>query len=240
LPDALQRPRQERRGISKREFDRILEVAGEGVADFTKFVFPIADFSRREFKSDCTFVRAHFAERADFSKAKFAGDADFSLTEFGQYAYFSAANFAQRTNFSGAQFAHADFIVAKFSETIEFISAEFAQVANFVLLVTVHAQTNRGGKFFGTWCGGDKEAGTWSCLSVTNPESEIVVKFSFQGKDGWITCEEAEFSTEELLNAVCGRAITQTVWQSSALLEMHLTIQKSEALYEDTRLLYKR
>ncbi len=100
-----------------------------------------------------------------------------------------------------------------------------------VLSVPVHAQGTSADRFYGTWCGGDRQQGTWGCLKVTNPQGELVVEFTYQGIDYWITCDQVEIPQDTILNAVCGNAATENAWQNPNLIEMHITVGN----YEDTR-----
>src|ERR1035437_5478382 len=93
-----------------REFERILEDAGEGEAHFEYFVFPQFYFGTRIFKAICHFNLAGFTQNAIFSKATFMQSAIFSKAIFMQNAYFDSATFAQNADFSSATFAQgADF-----------------------------------------------------------------------------------------------------------------------------------
>jgi len=109
-------------------------------------------------------------------------------------------------------------------------------VLNRVLSVTVHAQSSSGQNFFETWCGGDRDKGTVLCLKVTKPDENIVVELHYQGHPEWLTCRGVDIDKEIVLNAICGSAVTQSIWHNASLVELHLTIEN----YEDTRLLYKR
>ena len=83
---------------------------------------------------------------------------------------------------------------------------------------------------------GSSQEDTFSCLKVTQPEGGIVVQFNYQGHDDWIMCGNVAFPSDDELDAVCGRADTQSHWQSSDLINMHLTVDS----YEDDRDLYHR
>jgi hypothetical protein len=125
------------------EFERVLRDAGQGVADFTRFVFPAADFAKREFKSDCCFYGARFMQDADFGLATFTQTANFYATTFTQTANFYAATFTQGADFGLATFTQgadfhgatltqdADFSEAKFTHDADFSEATFTQDANF-------------------------------------------------------------------------------------------------------------
>jgi len=136
------------------EFERILAAAGDGVADFTGFVFPSAAYQDRGFAAHCifkgamfrdlavfvgaTFTRdahffmATFTEDADFSGAKLTLAAGFTGATFTQRAFFRGATFTQGAGFVGARFMrHADFRGATFTQEAVFHGATFTQDADF-------------------------------------------------------------------------------------------------------------
>ncbi len=114
------------------EFERILRDAGEGDADFTRFVFPSADFTGREFRAKCTFGFATFTQKAIFSAATFTEHASFHGAMFTQGAYFSWAKFTQHAYFHNATFTqYANFSGAEFTHDAVFVEATFMQVASF-------------------------------------------------------------------------------------------------------------
>jgi len=116
----------------QKEFESILEKAGDGVADFTRFVFPNADYSGREFKAVCIFQHATFTQNAVFRGATFTRRADFSWASFTQDAVFFGARFTQDADFLGAIFTQAAvFIRATFTQDVYFDGATFAQYAHF-------------------------------------------------------------------------------------------------------------
>ena len=138
----------------QQEIERILCAAGHGLADFTRFVFPSANYKHKLFDAECVFVGAKFHNRTEFIQATFAGGADFQGASFTQGADFAgailsrganfiSARFHRVTSFSGATFAAAaDFTWAKFLETalfhkskfndqISFHEADFTQTADF-------------------------------------------------------------------------------------------------------------
>src|ERR1019366_3665850 len=51
------------------EFESILREAGEGTADFTEFVFPMASYLGQKFKQLCIFRQATFTQYANFGLA---------------------------------------------------------------------------------------------------------------------------------------------------------------------------
>jgi uncharacterized protein YjbI with pentapeptide repeats len=129
----------------QKEFDAILKAAAErdGVADFSRFVFPSASYEYHEFPAKCIFLNASFTQEAYFSHAKFAQLAVFYGATFAQKAYFSDATFAQKARFFHAKFAQAadfsgtkfvqeaNFYDVKFAREAPFSGAEFAQAADF-------------------------------------------------------------------------------------------------------------
>lgn len=103
-----------------------------------------------------------------------------------------------------------------------------------VLSTTAFAQAEHGKLYLGTWCGGDKTQGKYTCLMVAAPEDEYLVKLAYQGRQGWLDCEELQFGNAELY-AHCGRAwITASVPQNWSL---QLKLQIGD--WEDTRELTK-
>ena len=127
----------------QREFERILEEAGEGEADFTRFVFLAANYLGKEFNAQCIFREAKFTQWADFIEVTFVQGANFTGATFTQGAEFIGATFTQKANFvgagftQGANFGHAaftqeaDFGGATFTQEADFSGATFTQEANF-------------------------------------------------------------------------------------------------------------
>jgi uncharacterized protein YjbI with pentapeptide repeats len=116
----------------QKEFERILAAAGDGVADFTGFVFPRSTYQERKFAACCTFDRATFTQGADFSGARFTQDASFRGAAFAKAASFIRATFTQRADFSAAAFTQAaHFIGATFTQHAIFSVATFTQGASF-------------------------------------------------------------------------------------------------------------
>lgn len=114
------------------EFERILHEAGDGVADFTKFVFPSARYAHREFKAKCVFRGATFTQDADFSGATFRRGANFVNAWFVQNADFGGATFRQDADFSTAVFmGGAYFGAANLTEGDKLFPATFTQDADF-------------------------------------------------------------------------------------------------------------
>jgi len=127
----------------QKEFERILAAAGDGVADFTGFVFPRAAYQERKFAARCIFVEATFtqdayfvgatfAQIAYFSEAKFTQDADFGEAKFTHHAFFDRATFTQGANFVGATFTQvAAFSEGTFVQAATFFGTAFTQGAYF-------------------------------------------------------------------------------------------------------------
>jgi uncharacterized protein YjbI with pentapeptide repeats len=116
----------------QKEFEDILEVAGEGNADFTGFIFPSANYEGREFGAACLFNNAVFVRTATFTSVTLVRTAGFLGATFMREAKFNHATFGDYTVFSGATFTEgAGFIDATFVEDVRFTFATFTQVANF-------------------------------------------------------------------------------------------------------------
>jgi uncharacterized protein YjbI with pentapeptide repeats len=114
------------------EFERILRDAGEGEADFTRFVFPSANYGRREFRAICHFYGAAFKQGVDFYRATFTQGAVFFGATFTQNANFGGATFTQNANFRGATFTqNANFRGATFMQNADFSDTTFTQNAHF-------------------------------------------------------------------------------------------------------------
>jgi len=116
----------------QREFERILAEAGDGVADFTGFVFPSVPRLDRKFSARCIFHRAKFTQGVIFYKATFTQDADFREARFTQDANFNGATFTQAAEFGRAKFTQAAyFFEAAFTQVADFSKATFTKDAEF-------------------------------------------------------------------------------------------------------------
>src|SRR5271166_4607518 len=118
----------------QQEFETILTEAADRneVADFTRYIFPSAQYAHREFKARCWFDHAQFTQKANFEEAAFTQDAIFSHATFGQNANFEEATFTQEACFLLAEFAQkANFKKATFAEVVHFIQAQFSASAAF-------------------------------------------------------------------------------------------------------------
>src|SRR2546422_188726 len=101
------------------EFERILKAARTALADFSGFVFPTANYSRK------------FTAGCDFSGATFTQDAHFGVATFMQGADFSGASFTQRASFYRATFTEDAHFGARFTQQASFSDARFMQDAGF-------------------------------------------------------------------------------------------------------------
>ena len=116
----------------QKEIEAILNAAGNGIADFAKFVFPGAGHGEREFTAVCVFHSATFTRDARFYNARFMQYADFSRATFTHNADFRDASFTQKADFSRATFAHnAIFRGASFMQNADFSRVTVAHNAHF-------------------------------------------------------------------------------------------------------------
>jgi uncharacterized protein YjbI with pentapeptide repeats len=103
----------------------------EGKLDFTRFVFPVADFSKSEFRLPAYFEDATFC-RADFRKATFARAAHFFMATFTRFTTFAGARFTQEADFHHATFTRgAEFSWARFARAADFWGVTFSSLADF-------------------------------------------------------------------------------------------------------------
>ena len=121
------------------EFDRILDEAGTGDADFTRFVFANANYEGREFKAHCAFVDAKFTHNANFGRAAFRQNADFMEATFTQEADFTDATFKRDANFTDAIFM----------QKVKFRRATFTRYAHFRWTTLTGEVSFEEAKFFG-------------------------------------------------------------------------------------------
>src|SRR5579859_6023876 len=116
----------------KAEFVAILEAAGEGKADFSKFVFTSANCSQVRFIAICSFIGATFTQDANFIGAAFTQDAYFDGATVTQDAYVSYAKCTGEAYFHKVTFKQeADFLRATFTQRALFTFATFTQKAGF-------------------------------------------------------------------------------------------------------------
>lgn len=120
----------------------VLSTTVTGVADFTRFVFPTAQYMVRNFPTRCIFKGTVFLKEANFYSAIFEHCADFESARFEDEATFTRSNFGARANFHSAvfkgdtyfntDFTHeASFIMARFAKEAGFYNASFAEIATF-------------------------------------------------------------------------------------------------------------
>lgn len=114
------------------EFERILADAGDKVAHFERFVFPMLNFKGRRFQAECLFIGATFTQYANFWGTTFSERADFSSATFTQGASFFDATFTWGARFFLATFTQdADFRLATFRQDADFSRAIFTQGVSF-------------------------------------------------------------------------------------------------------------
>lgn len=100
--------------------------------DFSRFVFPIVDFSETTFQKKLEFAGAVFTSHAHFERSSFAKDADFTRCEFRASAVFSASTFKGKLTMKSAMFhGEAQFDQVLFSQDVDFTSAVFSSKAAF-------------------------------------------------------------------------------------------------------------
>jgi uncharacterized protein YjbI with pentapeptide repeats len=113
-------------GEFKKEFERILQEADCGIADFARFVFPGSSYPSREFRGTLWFEGTTFTHDADFRSARFRGEADFREAKFERAAVFTSAKFDQSVRFNGATFLQESFFnLASFRQDAEFYGTLF-------------------------------------------------------------------------------------------------------------------
>jgi uncharacterized protein YjbI with pentapeptide repeats len=127
----------------QQEIESIIKNTAPGsVADFTRFVFPTAQYMVRTFPAMCIFKGAVFSKeanfysavfehRTDFEGARFEDEASFTRSKFGAKTYFHSAVFKGDTHFS-TDFTHeVSFVMATFAKEAGFYNASFAENATF-------------------------------------------------------------------------------------------------------------
>ncbi len=133
------------------EFKHILAVAGDGVADFSRFVFPGADYLDREFKAKCIFRYARFTDDAYFQGAMFQKSVDFYAATFMEDASFYGVTFKEATDFRFATFTRrAIFYQATFTQGSDFHGATFTEAADFDSATFTQGVTFKWAKFLAT------------------------------------------------------------------------------------------
>jgi uncharacterized protein YjbI with pentapeptide repeats len=120
------------RNAFQEEVERILAIARDGVADFSKFVFPSFTLGERAIVARCIFRMATFTGFSDFSLAEFGEAVDFRRTTFEGSAAFLRTVFRQSANFRETVFkGHARFVNAMFCGPTGFTLAQFSDDAYF-------------------------------------------------------------------------------------------------------------
>lgn len=115
------------KALFREEIDAILNGTSthhraKDMFDFTRFVFPEANFSG-----------ARFTRAADFREATFTQDADFRGATFTQAAKFFGATFTGAAHFFGAKFkGQVSFEACRFRAGVDFQRARFGDEADFV------------------------------------------------------------------------------------------------------------
>lgn len=113
-------PRKDATAFQSR-FEEILKEARDGIADFSGFVFPSAEYRKRDFTAHCLFRRAWFLAEANFAEAIFRGGSDFSQAAFARDVVFYKTRFEQYADFTNSTFdGRSDFM-----ETVFVVGAAF-------------------------------------------------------------------------------------------------------------------
>lgn len=117
----------------QQEIDTIIVAStmATGIADFTRFVFPTAQYMVRTFPARCIFPNAIFWKEANFYSATFEHGADFESAHFEDEANFTRAKFGARTSFHSAVFKGDTHFATDFAHEVTFVMAHFAQEAGF-------------------------------------------------------------------------------------------------------------
>jgi hypothetical protein len=80
-------------------------------------------------------------------------------------------------------------------------------IVGSALVSKLHAQgLQNHNQFRGTWCGGDRNAGQYICLQITNPEGRVEMALSWQGRAGTLGYHDIIFRDDGALTGVCRRA----------------------------------
>lgn len=160
----------------QKEFERTLDgAAGTRGADFTRFVFPSANYEGREFKVNCGFFHAVFKQNAQFGNVVFEQGVDFIEATFEQDADFRVALFKGDANFTDATFAQdADFHMTTFEQDANFRSATFTRAASFEAAKFLGAAAFRETKFRED--GGLFSGPVFSSAEFSRPASVIFYK----------------------------------------------------------------
>jgi uncharacterized protein YjbI with pentapeptide repeats len=109
----------------------VMSTTTTGLADFTRFIFPTAQYMVRAFPAYCAFTNAAFLKEANFYGASFEHGADFQSARFEATATFTRAKFGSETNFHSAIFKGEAHFSTDFSHKVSFVMAQFVQKASF-------------------------------------------------------------------------------------------------------------
>jgi hypothetical protein len=148
---------------------------------------------------------------------------------------------------SSVLFAEFDFDRAeRWTRTLKVVLGFLALIAlcvtvGSILLGSVaHAQTTTD-RLFGRWCGGSAYQGTYTCLDVTMPLNEVIVKIGFQGRKSYLNCGDVRVVSspqhDVTILAKCGKA--QIAAQQTSSATMRLLLRVLDTSYEGSRLLTK-
>jgi uncharacterized protein YjbI with pentapeptide repeats len=186
----------------QREFERILDEAGTGEADFTGFCFPSANYAGREFKAFCIFSRATFAHDADFRGATFRQRVSFIASTFTRKAGFWEAVFGGEASFSCRFTRDAGFSGAVFRQDVRFEFSTFREDAIFNRVAFEQAAYFRRATFLGSaefretrFRGGEERlpGPVFSLAEFSRPESIIFYK-TYLGQALFYNCDVSQVS----------------------------------------------
>ena len=176
----------------QQEFDRILEEAGHGLADFTRFVFPSANYKNRRFEAKCDFLGAVFKQEADFVGATFVQTLDLRGASFESGAHFAGTRFMLGSNFVAAKFRGlTSFSGAHFTKATEFTWARFAADALFH-----KSEFHEDAQFHGASFENDADfsEAIFDCdANFYGATFRQDVKFNASGLAGWVDFSRAKF-----------------------------------------------
>ncbi len=133
------------------QFEAILKAARDGIADFSAFVFPSANYRKRVFVAICIFDSATFTRDVHFDWVTFTQYTSFIGTTFMQNAHFTKATFMQNAPFGWATFTqNAHFDGATFTQNADFDTTTFTRDAYFGWATFTQEAIFREAKFLGS------------------------------------------------------------------------------------------
>ncbi len=109
----------------------VLSTTVTGIADFTRFIFPTAQYMVRTFPARCIFKGAVFLKEANFYSANFEHGADFESARFEDEATFTRSKFGAKANFLSAIFKGDTHFSTDFTHEVSFVMARFVREAGF-------------------------------------------------------------------------------------------------------------